>query len=307
MIQLSSVSKRLGGQQVLDFVDLEVPPGSLVGLIGLNGAGKTTTLRIALGLLRPDRGAATVLGQDARRLASLTGRIGAFMHGVGLDGSLTARQNLVLHALQHGRRGVDCGPILERLDLERLAGRRVSKLSQGERQRLALARALLLEPDVLILDEPLSHLDPGAVDGILDLLAEEVRRRGVAVLLSSHQLDLVERAASRFALIHRGKLLLSGTLEELLASTDRALRIGVDLPGRAAEILQQAQGVAAVHPAASGAPELRVSLAGASPAELNAALIEAGLKVHLLAPERRGLHELFRDAVRDADRRQVPA
>ena len=301
VIQLSSVSKRLGGKQILNRVDLAVSAGTLVGLIGLNGAGKTTTLRIALGLLPPDQGTAQVLGRDVRQLASLSGKVGAFMHGVGLDGSLTARENLELHALQHGRRNVDCVPVLKRLDLESLARRRVARLSQGERQRLALARALLLQPEVLILDEPLTHLDPGAVEGILEVLREEARQRGVAVLLSSHQLDHVERVASRFALIHRGQVLLSGTLDELLAASGKTLLIEVARPEQALPILCAQPGVAAVTPGENGARSLRVALAGASAGELNAALHRAGLEVSLLAPERRGLHELFREAIRESD------
>ncbi|MFH0945404.1 MAG: ABC transporter ATP-binding protein [Planctomycetota bacterium] len=313
MIQLSSVSKRLGGKVVLDSIDLSVPRGTLFGLIGLNGAGKTTLLRIALGCLRADSGEVKILDKNARGLAAVSGRVGAALHGTGLDPSLTARENLLLHALYHGRGGrrrVDTSRILERLDLEAIARRRVSKLSQGERQRLALARALMLEPEVLILDEPLSHLDPGAVEGMLDLLREEASKRGVAVLLSSHQLEHVERSAGQFALLHRGKMLLSGTMEELLRTSERMLLVAATPLDGARAVIDRLLGPGRVEPpsdVASAAGGLRVALGDADPADLNAALHEAGVRVSRLSPERRTLHETFRNAVRRADRGEEPA
>ena len=309
VIQLSSVSKRMGGKVVLDQVDLCVPRGTLFGLIGLNGAGKTTLLRIALGCLRPDAGDAKILDQSAHRLAAVSGKVGAALHGTGLDASLTARENLQLHAFHHGRGGrgrVDPSSILKRLDLETIARRRVSKLSQGERQRLALARALMLEPEVLILDEPLTHLDPGAVEGMLDLLRDEARRRGVAVLLSSHQLEHVERSAGQFALLHRGKMLLSGTMDELLESTERSLQLEAAPSAGAQAVLDRllGPGRAVLGPDAKGAAGagcFEVALGDADPADLNAALQEAGVRVRRFAPERRTLHQSFRNAIRRAD------
>lgn len=301
-IRLSALVKRFNGRAVLDGVDLDVPTGNLFGLIGLNGAGKTTVLRIALGLLRPDQGSAWVLDTPVSRLHTLSGRVGAAQHGVGLEPQLTARDNLRLHAHLHGRPRVDPSPLLKRLELSHLAGRRVARLSQGERQRLNIARALLLRPDVLLLDEPLTHLDPGAVDGVLELLAEEVRERNATILLSSHQLELVERAADGLALIHRGRVLLDGTMKSLLSATGSTLLLEVDRVDDAERLLAAHDHVEEVTRVGAESGQLRVRITTPCSAELNSQLHTAGVRVSLLAPERRTLTDLFRQAVDEDDR-----
>jgi len=305
-IELAGIGKRFGRSEVLKGLDLAVPQGSLYGLIGLNGAGKTTTLSILLGLLRPSVGTARILGVDAARVATLDGRLGAALHRVGLEPHLTVRDNLTLHALRHGRRRVDgdgsdtIHRLLERLELAHLSRRRAAKLSQGERQRLTLARAVLLRPDVLVLDEPLTHLDPGAVQGVLDLLVSEVKERGTTVLLSSHQLEHVERVAHRLAVLHRGRVLLEGTMHDLLVGGfggQATYIVGVSDPGAARSVLEQHERVARV--TTEGPPGLlSVTLSEPKPELISQMLHAAGLSVTLLRPEQISLNDLFTQTVR---------
>ncbi len=296
-IELHGVTKRFRGQAVLNGIDLRVPRGSMFGLIGLNGAGKTTTLRVALGMLRPDGGRARLLGVDAVRVSSLSGRVGATLHGVGLDPALTVRDNLRRFAYAARRGAVRVETVLERLALGRLVDRRVAKLSQGERQRAAIARALLLDPELLVLDEPLTHLDPGAVSGVLEALREAVRSRGATVLLSSHQLEHVERSTDRFALIHDGVVRVEGRTGELIAGVGTVV-IRADPRDLAERTLRAIPAVTDVRPPADDGPDtfFRVRTS-ASPGELNARLHAAGCRVDHLAPARRTLDDLFHEAI----------
>jgi len=298
-IELRGVAKAWRGGAALDGVDLLVPRGKVVGLVGPSGAGKTTLMRVALGLLAPDRGSARVLGAPAAAIARHSCRVGLLLDGAALEAGLTVADNLALHVVRHGRKPVDAKPLLQRLGLARLAGRRAGRLSQGEAIRVALARALLLEPDLLILDEPVAHLDPALAATALDLCAEAARQRGAAVLLSSHQLAELERIADRLVLLHRGKVLLEGELASLLATIQPAVRI-------AARPIEKAQALLAGHRAVRNVAPLRVdgvallrvelasATAGHAAAELNGALHAASIAVDSLAPERPTLEELFR-------------
>lgn len=304
-VEARDVHKAYGSNSVLRGLELVVPRGHIVGFIGLNGAGKSTMLAVLLGLLRADRGHVRLLGCAPERVASLSGRVGVALHRPGLDADLSVRQNLRIHALRYGKSAVRPDAVLDRLDLARLADRRVAKLSQGERQRLALARALLLEPELLVLDEPLTHLDPGAVHGVLDVLVEQ-RARGSTVLLSSHQLDHVERIADRIALLHRGRVVLDGTVTELLTGKSGQPGYLVAVRGDAKAVFEGVEAVASHAEIAVGererlAPGLdfrttalfRVRLTSDVPDRLNAQLVARGVGVVLLRPERASLDELF--------------
>jgi len=299
-LELRKVVKRWRGSVALNGVDLQVAPGSVVGLVGPSGAGKTTAMRVGLGLLAPEAGEARVFEAPARVVARERGRVGLLLDGPALESALSVADNLRLHALRHGRPPVDPAPWLERLELTGIARRRAGRLSQGEQFRVALVRALLLDPDLLVLDEPAAHLDPALAQTALDLL-REAAARGAAILVSSHQLTELERVATHLILLHKGEVLLSGPLERLLATVAPALRIDARPGDRAAALL-------ATHPAIARLDEVRVDgvdllraelRAGATDptlaaGSLNAELHAAGISVHRLAPERPTLEELFR-------------
>lgn len=191
---------------VLAGVDLTVEAGELVVLLGSNGAGKTTLLRVLATLLRPSGGVLTLFGEDAsRRPPAARRRLGHVGHESACYPDLTGRENLEFHAELHGVSdpASRIAELLRWAGLEDAARRPVRVYSRGMAQRLALARALLHDPDLLLLDEPFSGLDPAAVRRLETLLAE-LRRSGHAIVLSTHDLDHVAAVATRVAMLHRG-------------------------------------------------------------------------------------------------------
>ncbi len=216
MLTLTDVTKSFGERRAVDGVSFSVPPGSLTGFVGANGAGKTTTMRIVLGIARPDRGTVTWRGapldDDARR------RIGYMPEERGLYPDMPVRAQLVHLARLHGvpaeRARASADALLARLGLAERAGDVVSALSLGNQQRAQIAAALVHEPELLLLDEPFSGLDPVAVDGLVELL-REVAATGVPVLFSSHQLELVERLCDAVVVLSHGRVVAAGGVEEL--------------------------------------------------------------------------------------------
>ena len=204
------LSKHYGGDVVaVDRVDLRVARGEIYALLGLNGAGKSTTIRMLLGMITPTTGHAELLGERVRAEAGgLWRRVGHLVETATAYPELTVRDNLEVARRLQGvtdRRAV--GRALERLALGPYADRRAGTLSLGNLQRLALARALLHAPELLVLDEPANGLDPAGVVEIRELLGALARDRGVTVFLSSHALAEVDRLATRVGVLHRGRLL----------------------------------------------------------------------------------------------------
>lgn len=215
-VKLENLHKRYGRIQALDGVNLAAREGEVLGLLGHNGAGKTTIMKLALGLTRPDSGRVEVLGldphgRDARRLRH---RVGYLPENVVFYGELTGREVLRYFARLKGIGRGGSEPLLERLGLAQAADRPVKGYSNGMRQRLGLAQALLGEPALLLLDEPTAGLDPDATRDVYAML-DELRRRGATVILSSHVLAGIARHIDRAAIIGAGRLLASGNLEEL--------------------------------------------------------------------------------------------
>ena len=215
-IHIDGISKTLGDREVLKAVSFDVETGDIFGYLGPNGAGKTTTIRILLGLLRADAGRLDILGQDIGLTATRM-KIGFSLDPDGLYDTMTAIENLRYYTDIYSV--PDAGTRIDKvLDLVRLterAGDRVGSYSKGMRQRLALARAMVHDPEILILDEPTSGVDPTGQMEIRKLLLEIARQEQKTVLLSSHNLDEVQRICNRIALIDRGEIKLYGRLEEL--------------------------------------------------------------------------------------------
>jgi ABC-2 type transport system ATP-binding protein len=211
----TAVSKRYGATQALHGVDLELREGELLGLLGPNGAGKSTLVKIACGLVRPSGGEVRVCGApagsaDARRALGYLAELFRF------PGWATATELLVLHQELAGSAGgaAERDELLELVGLADARDRRIETMSKGMQQRLGIAQALVGGPRLLLLDEPTSALDPAGRRTVRALL-EELRRRGVAVLLNTHLLSEVERVCDRVAIIDHGRLVAAGTPEEL--------------------------------------------------------------------------------------------
>ena len=216
MLELQGLTRRYGEVVALDDLSFTVREGQMFGFVGPNGAGKTTTMRIILGVLEADRGEVRWQGRpvdaDTRR------RFGYMPEERGLYPKMRVRDQLEYFARLHGLPATEAGNAadywIERLGVAERAGDRVEQLSLGNQQRVQLAAALVHNPEVLVLDEPFSGLDPVGVDVLAEVLADRAAD-GIPVIFSSHQLELVERLCEAVAIINRGRLVAAGPVEEL--------------------------------------------------------------------------------------------
>jgi ABC-2 type transport system ATP-binding protein len=216
-LELIDLTKRYGDTVALDGFSFEVGAGQMFGFVGPNGAGKTTTMRIVLGVLAPDSGEVRWDGQPLDRETRRT--IGYMPEERGLYPKMRVAEQLVylaeLHGLDVREAEASAARWIERLGLAERAEDTVEELSLGNQQRVQLAAALVHGPRLLVLDEPFSGLDPVGVDVLSEVLLTEVRERGVPVVFSSHQLDLVERLCDAVAIVRDGLLVASGGIDEL--------------------------------------------------------------------------------------------
>ena len=216
MLQLEHVSRRRAGRPAVQDLSLALPRGQVLGLLGVNGAGKSTTLAMIAGALRPDTGGINLNGEDFLEQPELArSLIGWLPERAPLWPELTVSEHLDAHGRLRGLRGVALrearASIIERLELQPLARRLAGVLSQGQRQRLGLACALLHKPALLVLDEPANALDPVQVAALRELIREQARA-GTAVILSTHLLAEVTAVCDRVAILHEGSLRHDGAV-----------------------------------------------------------------------------------------------
>ncbi|MDD1750015.1 MAG: ABC transporter ATP-binding protein [Methanothrix sp.] len=216
VINLEHVDKELSGRQILKDVTLAVQQGDIFGYLGPNGAGKTTTIRIILGLMAVTSGKVSVLGRDIN--VNVTRRkVGFVLEADGLYDNMSAYANLVyfarLYDVEQVAQNIEAS--LKVVGLADRAKDKVGTYSKGMRQRLALARAMVPGPELLVLDEPTAGVDPTGQIEIRQIMLDMVHKHGKTILLSSHNLDEVQRICNRIALIHKGQIRLNGELETL--------------------------------------------------------------------------------------------
>jgi ABC-2 type transport system ATP-binding protein len=216
VINLEGVFKSLGTRQILNNVTLSVQQGDIFGYLGPNGAGKTTTIRIILGLMQPTQGKARMLGEDVS-IDKVREKIGFVLETDGLYDNISALDNLNYYGQFYkvDKLGERIDRAIRLVGLQDRTGDKVSAYSKGMRQRLALARAMVHDPQVLILDEPTSGVDPSGQIEIRQIMLDMVHKEGKTILLSSHNLDEVQRICNSIALIHKGEIKLYGELEKL--------------------------------------------------------------------------------------------
>ena len=223
MIEVQGLVKRYGRVTALDEMSFTAADGEITGLLGMNGAGKSTALRILSTVLKADTGLARVGGIDvARKPLQVRGRIGALPHNAGLYANLSARENIAYHAALQGLRGAQAkkrvDAIIERLGLGEIETRRAKGFSQGQRIRVALARALVHDPPTLLLDEPTNGLDVLATRALRDVIRDR-RNAGCCVLFSSHIMQEVAALCDRIVIVADGKVSVSGTAAEVRSAT----------------------------------------------------------------------------------------
>jgi lantibiotic transport system ATP-binding protein len=290
-IETDGLTRRFGRLAAVTGLSLQVPVACVYGFLGPNGAGKSTAMRLLLGLLRPDAGQVRLLGRDvhADRVRALA-RVGALIESPSLYEHLTGAANLDLTRRMLGLAPGEVRRVLELVDLVPAGQRRVGGYSLGMKQRLALARAMLGAPALLILDEPTNGLDPEGTAAMRALIRDLPARTGTAVFVSSHLLSEVEQMASRVGFLRAGRLVRQDRVAALLAEGDR-VRIVVDAPARGLAVLRAA-GMAAE--AAGDGVRLRATDPATVPAAIRH-LVEAGLAISAATPEPRTLEDVYHE------------
>ena len=293
-LELRGLSRRFGTLQALDHLSFTVPSGHVMGFLGPNGAGKTTTMRAVFGLTDLDEGAVLWngenVGEGQRR------RFGYMPEERGLYPNMRVDEQLEylgrLHGLSIPRARLAATQWLERLGIGERAASKVEELSHGNQQRVQLAAALVHDPDLLILDEPLAGLDPSGIETIGAVLVERARA-GSGVIFSSHQLDQVEELCESVTIINQGRLVIAGRVDELAAAGSRRLAVRVEGDRDAHWV----QGIAGVQISEVSGGEARLVLdADVDSNHLLESASRAG-RVTKFVFERRRLSEVFREAL----------
>ena len=292
VVETEGLTKRFGERTVVRDVELRVPRGAAFGYLGPNGAGKTTLIRMLLGLTPASAGSMRLLGfpVPARRVDALA-RVGAIVEEPRFHGHLTGRENLEIVAAARGSEAftrIDSS--LEQVGLAARANDRVRTYSLGMRQRLGIARCLLADPELLILDEPMNGLDPAGIQEFRGFVRSFVEE-GRTIVLSSHLLDEIERTCDHVAIVDGGTVVAQGSIDELRGD-GHVVIVEVDRPSHAQALLAANPAVERV--VAEG-DELRVSILDGldSVPVLNRSLVEAGFSVHRREPQQASLEQRF--------------
>ena len=292
VIQTEGLTKRYGRTWALRGLDIEVGPGQIYGLLGPNGAGKTTAIRVLTGLVRANGGQARLFGRPAGSASvRMRHRVGVMAEEPAFYAYLSGRDNLDLLASLSG--GVSRQQIDEVLELVGLAGRgndKVATYSHGMRQRLYLAQALVPSPELLILDEPASGLDPRGQVEVRNLLRKLNRERSVTVFMSSHLLHEIEELCTHVAVLLNGQIVADGPVEELLGGQQVRLEILTNNNQRALQILRGYHGVEDVRSRRRG---VELYCAPQAVADVNEVLVDEGLRVFGLIPHWETLEQLY--------------
>ena len=290
VIELENLSKtygrRGGGVRAVRDVTLSVGAGEVYGFLGPNGAGKSTTIRMLLGLIAPTAGEVRLFGSELRRDQSVLRRVGSLVDGGAFYPFLSGRRNLEVLARTHGGGAERIDELLDQVGLAGDAKRKVKGYSTGMRQRLGVAAALLNEPDLVILDEPVNGLDAAGIQEMRMLIRELAAGRGKTVFLSSHLLHEVQQVCDRVAIISQGEIVREATIADLLRR-DEGLRIEAAPLEVAEQALSTRWAVERIGDA------LIVRATEAEAPEVVRRLVGAGADLFRLTPEQRNLEEVF--------------
>lgn len=299
ILNTAGLTKHYGGTAAVDDLSITVRRGEIYGFLGRNGAGKTTTIRMLLGLIRPDGGRIELFGERFSAKEHLP-RIGSMVENPGFYPNLTGRENLEIWRILSGTRIKDAVKrALETACLTDEADKRVGRYSMGMKQRLGLARAVLHNPELLILDEPTNGLDPAGIQQVRKFLIHLSRESGITVFLSSHLLSEVQQTADRVGIIHEGKLREEVSLSELGERNRKYIDLTVDKEPETAFVLERTLGLKDF--IADGAGRFRLYSHLDRPHEVNRALVERGIGVSHLTVRQDDLEQYFLTLTEETD------
>lgn len=317
VIQLDNLTKHYGEFKAVDGLSLQIQKGEVFGLLGPNGAGKSTTILMMLGLTEPSSGSVQVCGLDATtNPKAVKEKVGYLPEDVGFYDDLSGWENLMFTARlnriaeEEARNRIE--DLLKKTSLEKAAHQKVRTYSRGMRQRLGLADVLVKNPEVIILDEPTLGIDPKGVKELLDLIVELSREKGLTVLLSSHHLHQVQQICTRVGLFVQGKLLASGSVEELAAELISKHPVQIEAritqPQSTANLeaeLLQLEGVDDVKILSKGL--LYIGCSKDTSAEVARAIVEAGASLHHLSKKTYGLDDIYQRYFEERKTKEVGA
>lgn len=245
VLRTHDLVKLFGGKRAVDKISMNIGKGEIYGFLGKNGAGKTTTIRMIMGLIRPTSGSVELFGENVRPgKCSSFSRMGSIVETPGFYPNLTIMDNLEIHRrLMRVANKNYIDEAIEITGIQDVRNKKVQNLSQGMKQRLGLARALLNHPEMLVLDEPTNGLDPMGIKEIRRLIVELSQKRKMTILISSHILSEIEQMATKIGIIHNGKLLEEIDLETLQKKNRHFIEISVSDGKQAAFILEQRLGI----------------------------------------------------------------
>jgi ABC-2 type transport system ATP-binding protein len=294
MIEARNLTKRYGEKTAVDDLSFSVGPGKVTGFLGPNGAGKSTTMRLLLGLDRPDRGDATIAGRHYQDLPQPLRVVGALLEAKAVHSGRSAYHHLLCLAQTQGIGKERVGEVLELVGLSSIARKRAGGFSLGMGQRLGLAAALLGDPSVLILDEPLNGLDPEGIVWIRTLL-KELAAEGRTVFVSSHLMNEMAVTAEHLIVIGRGRLVADCSMAEFI---ERGRKQAVVVRSPDAERLTEAIAVEGGEVTRNGAGEL--SVVNMDPARVGEIAAAGGHVLHEVTLQRGSLEEAFMELTRDS-------
>ena len=295
IIEVRGLTKAFGRRIAVNNVNLTVPCGTCFGFLGPNGAGKTTMMRMLLGLARPTSGVALVRGIDVRsaRQAALA-RVGAIVEEPRFYPYLSGRANLEIWAAYWGGPAPARIPgLLDRVGLGGRGADKVKNYSQGMRQRLGLARALLNDPELLILDEPTNGLDVQAMQEFRQMVREMVEREGRTVFISSHQLHELERICDSVAIVNQGTVVIEGPMQALIADGEQGITLDCEDEDGVRRAVTAFPGVRDIQRKADGSLFINVPPTRETLIALNRALVGAGLPVAQISRSQQSLEERY--------------
>ncbi|MBL7864160.1 MAG: ABC transporter ATP-binding protein [Cyclobacteriaceae bacterium] len=297
-LETTSLTHHFGKERVLDNIQLQVSPGSIYGFLGPNGAGKTTTLRLALGLLRKQQGEINFFGKPLEKHRNeILSKVGSLIESPSLYGHLTARENLRLlqNIYRCPKNRID--EVLNLVGLAHTGSKKASRFSLGMKQRLSIAIALLHHPALLILDEPTNGLDPNGIIEVRELLKRLSQEEGTTIVVSSHLLSEIEKMVSHLGIIHRGKMMFQGRIEELKARQEQSssLILGTSDPEGVSRLLSDWSIPGKVENGKVVIP----ALSREKIVEVNRQLVEMKIGVYEITAVRNDLETIFMNVVNE--------